>query len=385
MNKRNKILIDASTLTARVDGLAVYTTSLIKALAHDWAEEFAFTVLLNPDVDWPEISESENNGLLAITRVPIAPVGPRRDWDMLHFLRTVRAEYDLVHITSNQYPLAMTGGVCTIHDVTFRRWFDRQRGIPGTGWLAVQYLDRVIRHCLSAAHSIIAVSHATKDEIARQFLPTPDELRKIKVIHEGWEHLGAASANIGHHFPFEDPGYLFFLGSHRIHKNLGTLLRAFQIAADQIPIGKSLVISGSSGQLSNEHANIIAQINARSPRVIFTGYVASEQVRRLYAGADAFIMPSLAEGFGLPILEAFNAGTPVLCSNVTSLPEIAGDAAIYFDPCDAQSIADAIVGFYRSPATAELLKRRGKLQLNKFSWNKAATETADCYRRALTR
>ena len=72
MNKRNKILIDASTLTARVDGLAVYTTSLIKALAHDWAEEFAFTVLLNPDVDWPEISESENNGLLSTSSQPLS-------------------------------------------------------------------------------------------------------------------------------------------------------------------------------------------------------------------------------------------------------------------------------------------------------------------------
>ena len=124
-------------------------------------------------------------------------------------------------------------------------------------------------------------------------------------------------------------------------------------------------------------------MNAERKRVIFTGYVSNETARRLLEKADALVLPSLSEGFGLPVLEAFSAGTPVLCSNTTALPEVAGDAALYFDPRSPDSIAEALLRFYADPGLAMQLSAAGSKRLNRFSWTKAATETVELYRRAL--
>ena len=118
--------------------------------------------------------------------------------------------------------------------------------------------------------------------------------------------------------------------------------------------------------------------------MVFTGYVSNACVSRLYREADAFIFPSLSEGFGLPVLEAFHYGTPLLCSNATSLPEVAGDAALYFDPHDAGAIADAIVRFYADPKLGPRLAEAGRRRLREFSWAKAARETVDLSRRCLS-
>ena len=101
-------------------------------------------------------------------------------------------------------------------------------------------------------------------------------------------------------------------------------------------------------------------MNAERKRVIFTGYVSNETARRLLEKADALVLPSLSEGFGLPVLEAFSAGTPVLCSNTTALPEVAGDAALYFDPRQSgTSIAEALLRFYADPRACDAAKCRG--------------------------
>jgi glycosyltransferase involved in cell wall biosynthesis len=380
--RRRKVLIDASPLTSSMDGLSVYIINLIKNLPAGSFEELEYTVLLNPGVEWPDLSAAMARLGLGELREKIAPIGPRRDWDMFRFLRGRGRHFDLVHITSNNYPFALRNGVCTIHDVTFKTWFDRKRGIPGSARLAQIYLTAVIRNCLRNARAVIAVSGSTKMEIARLFGASESALRKIEVIHEGWEHLDDYDADCAA-FPFEDAGYLFFLGSYRVHKNLTRLLEAFLLALPQIPPQKKLVISGSSGRLADGHRRLIERINGNGERVVFTGYVSNACVQRLYAKADAFIFPSLSEGFGLPVLEAFHSGTPLLCSRATSLPEVAGDAASYFDPEDVSDIAAAISGFYADPALAGRLRQAGLERLRQFSWTKAAAETVALYRRCL--
>ncbi len=104
----------------------------------------------------------------------------------------------------------------------------------------------------------------------------------------------------------------------------------------------------------------------------------------LFSNADAFIYPSLWEGFGIPILEAFYYNVPVLCSNTASLPEVAGDAGIYFDPYDPESIAEAIVGFYADETKRVTYIEKGKEQLAKFSSTKAAIETIELYEKCLS-
>ena len=366
-----------------VDGLSVYIVNLIKNLPPASLSEFEFTVLLNPDVEWPGLTAAMGRLGLRELRAPIATIGPRRDWDMYRFMRRHGHEFDLVHITSNNYPLSLKGGICTIHDVTFKRWFHRKRGIPGSQWLARLYLSWMTRHCLRHAQAIVAVSDSTRREVEELFAPMPTQAAKLNVIHEGWEHLEEYSSGECGRFPFEDDGFIFFLGSHRVHKNIGGLLEGFRLALDRLPPGKKLVMSGTSVSLSATHADVLRSINAREERAVFTGYVSNACVRRLYRRADAFIFPSLSEGFGLPVLEAFHSGTPLLCSNATSLPEVAGDAALYFDPLDPNAIAEAMVRFYEDPALAQRLVEKGAERLHAFSWKRTAAETVQLYRRCL--
>ena len=381
---RNRVLIDATPVTSSVDGLSVYIVNLIKNLPAASFADFDFTVLLNPGIEWPDLAAAMRDRGIREMRERIAPIGPRRDWDMLRFLRRHREQFDLIHITSNNYPLALRGGVCTIHDVTFKRWFDSKSRVPGWKLAARFYLDRVVRKALKRAQAVIAVSESTRSELASIFAPTPEDLAKIEVIHEGWEHLVEYEDGECEPFDFEGAGYLFFLGSYRVHKNLGHLLKAFRMALGRIPEDKILVISGSSGKLSAANRGLLDSINRERQRVVFTGYVSNACVSRLYREADAFIFPSLSEGFGLPVLEAFHYGTPLLCSNATSLPEVAGDAALYFDPHDAGAIADAIVRFYADPKLGPRLAEAGRHRLREFSWAKAARETVDLYRRCLS-
>jgi glycosyltransferase involved in cell wall biosynthesis len=378
---RKHVLIDATPVTGSVDGLAVYIVNLIRNLSPAALAEFRFTILLNPGIEWPALTEAMRAGPMEELRVAIPPIGPRRDWAMYRFLRRHGASFDLIHITSHNYPLAMKGGIVTIHDVTFKKWFASKPGVPGWRLAARAYLDLVIRRALRRAQAVIAVSEATWSELVAAFDPAPADIARIEVIHEGWEHLldyGREDCQ-----GLEAKSYLFFLGSYRVHKNLAALLEGFRLAMDRIPSDKLLVISGSSAKLSAANHETIAEINVGRERVVFTGYVSNACVARLYENAEAVIFPSLSEGFGLPVLEAFHFGTPLLCSRTTSLPEVAGDAALYFDPYDPHAIAEAIVRFYADPALGPRLAEAGRKRLAQFSWRKAADETVDLYRRCL--
>lgn len=379
---RPRILLDATGLTTMVDGLSIYIVNLLRHISEDCLSEMAFTLLLNDNVDRADLAAAIAGKPIEIRRLRIAPIGPRRDIQFALFLRRHGSEFDLIHILSSNYPVAMQGGICTVHDVTFRTAFDRKKSIPGSALAARLYLAFMTRRAVRNADALIAVSDATRREIIRYFDPCGIAEQKIRVIHEGWEHTQAVTASADP-FPFEKGGFLLFLGSYRVHKNLAGLLEAFARAVPQLPQNKTLVISGSSGRLFKHFRSSVDQINAEGERVVFTGYVSNEAAHRLLEKADALILPSLSEGFGLPVLEAFSAGTPVLCSNTTALPEVAGDAALYFDPRNPDSIADAILRLYSDPVLAPQLRAAGRKRLNQFSWTQAARKTVDLYRETL--
>jgi glycosyltransferase involved in cell wall biosynthesis len=118
-------------------------------------------------------------------------------------------------------------------------------------------------------------------------------------------------------------------------------------------------------------------------RVLFTGFIADSHLPALYRGADLFAFPSLYEGFGIPILEAMGCGTPVVTSNTSSLPEVAGDAALCIDPLDSSALADAIWRILAQPELGQMLRERGLSQVKLFTWEKAAAALLQVYQRAL--
>ena len=171
--------------------------------------------------------------------------------------------------------------------------------------------------------------------------------------------------------------YLLYVGTLQPRKNIGRLLQAWQkIVRSGTDGGAILVLAGGSGWLL---ANLPAQIEALglTGRVFLPGYIAGEDLPALLSGALAFVFPSLFEGFGLPVLEAMACATPVLTANSSSLPEVAGDAALLVDPHSVSAIADGIRRLLAEPALRADLVRRGTANLRRFSWTKTVDQIID--------
>ena len=378
---KSRILIDATTVIEKQDGLSQYIISLLDNIPAEAFESFEFLVLVNKNVQRKELWNVLIPGKFKVIKAKIAPIGPKRDWNMYWWLRKHKNDFDLFHSTSNQYPPYLKRGIATIHDITFRKYLNA----PWYNFnMAKHFLNMVIKRSLNESVAVIAVSDFTKNELITNYKLNEKIQSKIEVIHEGWEHLvnnNAAEAVSKDKFEFGN--YLFYVGTTRVHKNMKNLLKAFVIAEDKLPVNINLVISGNETYLDEEDKKSITAINASGQRIFFTGFVSKNELDFLFSNADAFIFPSLSEGFGIPVLEAFHFDKPLLCSNTTSLPEIAGDAALYFDPTSPDGIAHSILTVYSDPAIGQELIIKGKERLKLFSWKKTAMTTVLLYRNAL--
>lgn len=380
---KKEILIDATTVTHQVDGLSHCIINLIKYLPLESFTKFNYTVIVNKGLKRKEFTDLLENPAIKTIEVNIAPIGPKRDWDMFWFLRKHKKQFHLIHIVSNNYPFALKNGIATVHDITFTRFFDNPKY---TFNLAPKYLYAVIKNALKSSLKVIAVSQSTKNDLIQTYSLNAASANKIKVIHLGWEHLingNATKTNNGQNAVTVNKNFLLYVGTSRVHKNISTLLFAFKSALLKIPAEKKLLIIGSDKHLKTADLAIVDEINKDGERVIFTGYLPQQQVEWYFRNADVYIFPSLSEGFGLGVLEAFYYKVPLLCSNTTSLPEVAGNAALYFNPFKADEIVAAILEFYSNPALGPQLVKNGTERLKEFSWLKWAKENVCVYEECL--
>jgi glycosyltransferase involved in cell wall biosynthesis len=285
------------------------------------------------------------------------------------YLNKNEGSFDIIYIPSNQYPFFLKGGIFTIHDLIYEQ-FPQQLGRFAK--IKKIYLHWIVKHGLKHSKYIIAVSNYTKKEILNWHkLENIDN--KISLVYEGWEHLENLTFLDKNKFekPFEN--YFLYIGSSRGHKNLTRLLKAFYMIKDELNWG--LVIVGNMSRLLSKDLKLIEKINIRKQNITFTGQLDDSILKDYYSNASAFVFPSLCEGFGIPILESFYFGIPLICSNNSVFPEIAGEAAIYFDPYSIQSIAASMKEFAQKK---ELLSPEmialGKIILPYFTWKKAASE-----------
>ena len=378
---KSRILIDATTVIEKQDGLSQYIISFLDNIPADAFESFEFLVLVNKDVQRKELWDVLIPGKFKVIKTKIAPIGPKRDWDMFWWLRKHKNNFDLFHSTSNQYPPGLKNGIATIHDITFRKYLDAPRYSFN---MAKRFLNMVIKRSLNKSAAVIAVSDFTKNELVNNYKLNKKIESKIEVVYEGWEHLiNDKEAEVVNKDRFDFDNYLFYVGTTRVHKNMKNLLKAFVIAEDKLPVNINLVVSGNETYLDEEDKKSIAAINANGLRIFFTGFVEKNELEYLFRKADAFIFPSLSEGFGIPVLEAFYFKKPLLCSNTTSLPEIAGNAALYFNPSDPKDIAHSILSFYDDPAIGQQLVIKGEERLKLFSWKKTVQVTIQLYKNVL--
>jgi glycosyltransferase involved in cell wall biosynthesis len=223
-----------------------------------------------------------------------------------------------------------------------------------------------IRPALRRAAALLCVSGATRADLVRLFPRTATKATTIPLAADA--AFAAPVALPGH--PSLDAPYVLAVGTLEPRKNLERLIAAWSLLSDADRRGHVLALVGPTGW---DAAPILAAARDRGARLL--GRVSEDELRALYAGASAFAYPSLYEGFGLPVLEAMAAGAPVLTSSVSSLPEVAGDAALLVDPHDPVAIADGLRRLLSDPALAEELRTRGRARAAELSWERTASET----------
>lgn len=249
--------------------------------------------------------------------------------------------------------------VITVHDITplkFPHFHNIRREI---------YYKYILKHILSQADIIISVSKSTKKDIVKYF---PILESRIKVIYSA-AIIEYTKAELPVRYNIHDE-YLLYVGTVEPRKNLARLIEAYNLLRPK----EKLVIVGCSGWGKKD------LYKNKNENIIFTGYVPRADLNKFYSNAKIFIYPSLYEGFGIPILEAMKCRVPVITSNTSSMPEVAGDAAILVNPYSVEEIKDAMARLLKYGNLRKRLIKKGLRQAAKFSWEKTANETIKVYK-----
>jgi glycosyltransferase involved in cell wall biosynthesis len=277
--------------------------------------------------------------------------------------------------------------VVTVHDMA-NLLFDE-----GRSGLRMQLRRYRFRRGLVRARRVIAVSEATKRDVQNLMGVRPERIRRVYNAPDPgfYEHDGRRVDEHGRileRYQIQHP-FLLYAGNVRRHKNVPRLVEAFAVLRGQLaehPVYKDLRLVLIGDTISQHPAVRQAVMKSRvEPLVRFLGYVPFETLRCFYESAAAFVFPSRYEGFGLPPLEAMACGTPVITSNVSSLPEVVGDAAVLINPENVFDIARGIREVLLDEALRAELIRRGHAQAARFSWERTAREALEIYREAAVR
>jgi glycosyltransferase involved in cell wall biosynthesis len=350
-------------------GMETYARELIARLAE--RDDVQLVALVNRaaaavDGPWREVS------------MRVVPVDARNrlDWvrgEQQHVPRLASADgCDLIHSLASTGPLAgRTRRVTTIHDLNYKLAPEAHFGLRALG------MRFLVPAAARRSHRIVAISESTRDDLVRH-LRVPRE--KIDVVPQGVSARPAVeptgAADLRARFGLGDGPVLLSVSAKRPHKNLLRLLDAVALLSRR----PALVLPGYPTPHEAELRTRAAQLGLE---VAFPAWLPEADLEGLYALADAFVFPSLAEGFGLPVLEAMARDVPVACSDRSSLPEVAGDAALLFDPEDPRAIASAVGRLLDDRELAARLRAAGRERVAGFSWERTADGTVASYRRAL--
>jgi glycosyltransferase involved in cell wall biosynthesis len=242
-----------------------------------------------------------------------------------------------------------------------------------------EFLEQAVPRSVADADYIIADSENTRNDVICLLDAKPDN---VFVVPGGVDpsfkpEPADAVAEVREKYELDQP-YLLAVGVIEPRKNLPRLIEAYTRFRVRTGLRHQLVIAGGKGWLW-ESTFAHAERSAFSSDIRFVGFVPEEHLSALYTGAELFAYPSLYEGFGLPVLEAMACGTPVVCSNSSSLPEFAGDAAILFPPEDSDALADALEAVCTDSATRDRLKARGLERADRYQWENSARRLIEIY------
>jgi glycosyltransferase involved in cell wall biosynthesis len=347
-------------------GTETYARGLVPRLADAW-----------PDAEWVVFAGSELAGErpladgMPVVRLPVSSRTRVRRSAVEQTLLAgaiVRARLDLLHSLGTTTPLLAPGPqVVTIHDLIYKRHPDAHPGVLTRG------MEVLVPAAARRAQRIIVPSEAVAEDL-QTYLGIGHE--KVDVVAEGpgAEPVAAVAdeSDLRARLGLPDGPLVLAVSARRPHKNLSRLIEAMR------GINATLVLPGYPTAFDEE-----LEAEAQGAPVVFAGWVSDGDLEGLYAAATCMVFPSLAEGFGLPVLEAMRRGVPVACSSTTALGEVAGDAALTFDPESVDAIRSAVRTLLDDPAERARLIERGRARAAEFSWAAAAEGTVASYRRAL--
>ena len=353
-----RIAVDASRTTlARRTGTERYALALLRALL----------ALETPHHFDLYFRDAPLDGLLPAGAHVTPHVIPfPRLWTHLGFAAALwRDRPDVTFVPAHGLPLIFPGpAVVTVHDLGYHFFPEAHPGWPR------RYLEWSTPQSARRAAVVLTDSEATRHDLVTLYAIPPD---KVRVVYPG---VADDLARV------EDPAelarvrtkyglperYLFFLGTLQPRKNVVRLVQAYQLGGAQAE-GVGLALGGAPGWLYDP------RWTADVPGVVELGYVADEDVPALYSGALALVFPSLYEGFGFPVVEAMRCGTPVITSETSSLPELAGDAALTVDPLDILALAEAIRRVIQDAGLRARMVESGYALATRFTWEAAALQT----------
>ena len=280
---------------------------------------------------------------------------------------------DIMHITTSTTNVPTKAPIiATVHDLFPEKYPHHFK------WTGRFFRGKLLAQIERRAKFIIAISEATKGDVL-ELLEVSSA--KIKIIPEALPRRPETPLSLEREFiksyKLQQP-YILFVGRADLRKNVKALIEAFSLFVKTVKIPYLLVLGGSSGWKAEELKKYVERLDLKE-RVLFLGYVPDEYIGALMRNAVVFAYPSLYEGFGLPLLEAMFYGVPIVASNISSIPEVAGLAANYFDPLDPSDICRALVEVVENPTLRTTLVEEGHKRLAGFSWEKTAQKTLEIY------
>jgi glycosyltransferase involved in cell wall biosynthesis len=332
-----------------------------------------YTILLQPDDPWQPTPDNFKTAPCAVSQFSLNPL------DQIRFARQLyELKPDLVHFTMTQQPLLYFGKiVTTTHDTTMYHFVRR----GSTPLLIYQLKMGLYKFLVWYAHRksdrIIVPTQTVADEFAEL---QPFTAKKLVVTHEASEpplkQVAIKPKQLG-----ANDRFIMYLGTAFPHKNLPRLMEAFDIL-QQVDRELKLVLVG---KIEKHYEELIEQIKQHraAKNIMVTGFLPDEEAKWLYEHCQAYVFPSLSEGFGLPALEAMTHGAVVVSSRASCLPEVYGPAAHYFDPENPADMAAKIGQVLTDQKLRNRLQANSKQQIKKYSWRKMAEQTLTVYKQVL--
>ena len=374
-SKKYKIGIDARMYGYAQTGIGNYIRHLLKYI-FELDKENNYVIFLLP--------EEYDNFELPNERIRKIKVSAKwYGWkeQILFPIELYKENLDLMHFTHFNSPvLYFKKSIVTIHDVTpyFFPGHKMKSVIRKIGFRTVFFSS------VKKASKVIAVSENTKSDIVKHFKIKEN---KIKVIYEGADSQFKIINNnqkiteIKKKYNITKP-FIFYTGVWRNHKNLVGLVKAFDILKNKYKLNYQLVLGGKEDPYYPEVRKTWEKLGLEK-KIIRTGFIKQEELPLFYNAAEIFVIPSFYEGFGLIGLEAMACGTPVVSSNKTSLPEVLGDAAIYFNPNNPEEMAEKMKLVLTDKKLYNELREKGFRQIRKYSWERMGRETMEIYGKIL--